>query len=183
MIPSEGRDVQCSNCETTWFQPPFDKKTPEADEKIASKAAVAADGIGMAAIAKANRAKAAAPRNTIAPDALAVIEEEVAFETEARKSDATAETDAADISDETKSRIRAITEADKQQREAAVEGEEDPSTKSGRLPTVDEISSTLASSPEPESVLDEVNAAINLPARRARGFRFGFSLMLLVAAG
>jgi len=45
LIPAEGRDVQCSNCATTWFQGPPTGKAPadtantQGEEKIAAAAA------------------------------------------------------------------------------------------------------------------------------------------------
>jgi len=182
MIPPEGRDVQCSNCETTWFQTDPDKvaETPGlgAETKFP-------DGVGAAAM---EAARGAQQRTAIDPDALAVIEEEVAFETRAREADAQpadpSPADEPDVSAHVKE-LMAEELRDLEKIDPAVaqpsDVKDDPS-KSERLPDVEEINSSLASAPDPVDDEEPELTVDTTPARRARGFRLGFGFMLLVAA-
>lgn len=102
LVPAEGRDVQCSNCATTWFQaaagsevksdPPPSSDTPsqdalgddDGDMSASDEAALAATA---AAIAGTAAASPAPPSSRMDPEALNVIHEEVARETRAREAD------------------------------------------------------------------------------------------------
>lgn len=192
MIPPEGRDVQCSNCETTWFQTDPDKVSETPGLEVEKKFP---DGVGAAAIAAARGSQ---QRSAIDPDALAVIEQEVAYETEARKSETvdTAEPAAAEASEDVSTHVKEIAEEELRALEQIdrtpakpdptpepAADSDDPNAKSGRLPDVEEINSSLASPPDPVDEADaEAAAAATYPARRARGFRLGFGLVLLLAA-
>lgn len=184
MIPPEGRDVQCSNCETVWFQTHADKVSETPGLGDAKKFP---DGVGAAAM---EAARGAQKRTSLDPDALAVIEEEVAFETSARKAEADAaprtparEPDVkAHVKELAEDELRALEKIDAEPVPQA-QGAEDASAKSGRLPDVEEINSNLAAAPDPVHDDGTDKPVVDTrPARRARGFRLGFGLMLLVAA-
>lgn len=102
VIPAEGRDVQCSNCATTWFQaaPGGEVTQPEAatppeepqfDEPVGNDAIdqgsndEAALAAAAAAIAGSATASPAKPSSKMDPDALNVIHEEVDREAKARE--------------------------------------------------------------------------------------------------
>ncbi len=190
MIPPEGRDVQCSNCETTWFQTDPDKvsETPGLDVERKFP-----DGVGAAAI---QAARGAQKRSAIDPEAMAVIEQEVAFETEARKAEEAAAPSAmgatgasSEGAEDVSKHVKEIAEEELRALEklddapaAPAETRDDPNAKSDRLPDVEEINSSLASPPDPGEEADAATMVDTYPARRARGFRLGFGLILLLAA-
>ncbi|MDA8747881.1 zinc-ribbon domain-containing protein, partial [Litoreibacter sp.] len=72
LVPPEGRDVQCSNCNISWFQ------KPDQDEE-AKDPQPAAQAVGLTP-----------PRPATDPKALEIIHEEVARETRARQSEGSA---------------------------------------------------------------------------------------------
>lgn len=182
MIPPGGRDVQCSNCETTWFQTDPEKvsETPGLEAESTFP-----DGVGAAAVAAARGAQ---QRSALDPDALAVIEEEVAFETEARQAEETDTPDATtktDDADDVTAHIKELEKEELQELEKPSDSApvvDDPNTKGDRLPDVEEINSTLASAPDPVDEEDAGPVVDTMPARKARGFRLGFGFMLLIAA-
>ncbi|PTX57341.1 putative Zn finger-like uncharacterized protein [Litoreibacter ponti] len=100
MIPPEGRDVQCSNCTTTWFQPAVETEEEPAAEAPAEDSAPADDApdadvseeseddadeaIAAAAVAAVGRTPR---RPELDPAAKEIIEQEVARETAAREAE------------------------------------------------------------------------------------------------
>ncbi len=95
VIPDEGRDVQCSNCNTTWFQagPDTEKEatsetTDTADDFERPEGDLSDDASAMAAAAQLAAARNQQPRRPqLKPEDLDVIEQEVARETAARKAE------------------------------------------------------------------------------------------------
>lgn len=112
LVPAEGRDVQCSNCTSTWFQhgpgqeiaepeEPQDEEVAEeiAEPEVAEPVATdpetpeedpaddTSDEETLAAAAAAIAGTAATPSSKMDPEALEVIHEEVERETRARQAE------------------------------------------------------------------------------------------------
>ncbi len=169
LLPTEGRDVQCSNCNTTWFQKPEGTDEPL---DLSQPAAVA----GLTP-----------QRPQTDPDALDIIHEEVARETAARASEAGGLESQPDLGlDEAET--AAIKEAlnddlidDTDDVALAPAPRRGESAKKELFPDIEEINSTLASAPDP--VYDEDGEEIETKsANPRRGFRIGFGLMLMLTA-
>ncbi len=209
LIPPEGRDVQCSNCNTTWFQagagaePQAPEPEPEPVQEPPEPEDEGADDAAMAAAAAiAGSATAPEPPSSkMDPDALNVIHEEVERETKAREAERgglETQTDLGlDDVEDTEARASAARDRMDKRRGLVSQPEvedtaEDPDpepietadagAKSELLPDIEEINSTLADAPDP--VVEE--AAGQDPAQAVkssrRGFRIGFGLILLIFA-
>ena len=208
-IPPEGRDVQCSNCTTTWFQaspeaadtdaPPTEPEAQVEDEEVE-------DDPDLAAIAAATAAAAdLSPRKpAVDQAAMDVIHEEVERETETRKAELGGIETQTDLGlDDTESEVRALAARDRMARRrgrdpqsATIEDDDealvaapkrdDAAAKKELFPDIEEINSTLS----PEAAEAEAEAA-RLAAeggdvsqvQKRSGFRLGFGLMLLLAVG
>ncbi len=170
LLPPEGRDVQCSNCNNTWFQ------RPDVDEEALD-------------LTPPPAASGLTPQRPVTdPDALGIIHEEVARETQARKTEAGGIETQPDLglADADTPRRQPDPSADAQ----AVPSDDvalapaprrTESAKKELFPDIEEINSTLASAPDP--VYDEDGAEV--PAsqtNRRSGFRIGFGLMLMLTA-
>lgn len=195
MLPADGRDVQCSNCSTTWFQ----EGTRSAEMRPAAKPA---------------------RRNAPDDETLDVLRQEREYEARAREAGGLeSQADLGLQEPEDRSRARAARErmsrlsdhddAPAPQAEAPQPQHDDaddhapatiiapppsperPQTGSRRdlLPDIEEINSTLrpdddhfgASDPDlDDDVLTEEQIAKT--AARKRGFRLGLSLMVMIAA-
>lgn len=185
LVPTEGRDVQCSNCGKMWFQAPADED----------------EALPMPVTASASASGAVFKRPTIDPSALDVIHEEVALETEARddeenkqvKAVPAIETDPI-VEPGTDERIRAYIEETIPPTSVTslTEQEADLSPAPLRAPTedpapviaeeiVEKISAELSEGEthSSEDVIEEI--AEQVKAKRG-GFGFGFVSMMILAA-
>lgn len=182
VIPSSGRDVQCSNCGTSWFQP-----SPAAEVAAAEEAAlfdappplpdapVAADGV------------AAKPRG-LDESVVAVLREEAEREAAARRAEASQAIETQPDLGLTAAAPPAVA-SPAARRIAMMKGVDPeprtprrPQTRSEMLPTIEEINSTLRATSERRT--GEPSAVTNsLPAPRpaVNSFRNGFVLVLLIA--
>lgn len=184
VIPSAGRDVQCSNCGTSWFQP-----SPLAEAQAAEEAALfdapppLPDAPPEEPVAK--------PRG-LNEAVVAVLREEAEREAAARRADASRVEASAPIETQIELGLAAapaVTTASAQ-RIAMLKGVDPelraarrPQTRREMLPAIEEINSTLRATSErrtgePAAVAESLPA---LPSSK-NGFRNGFVLMLLVAA-
>lgn len=180
LVPSEGRDVQCSNCNNTWFQT-REATNDEPEPEVAQTASLTPK------------------RPSTDPEALDIIREEVAREARARASDAGSIETQGDLGLTEPgplpySRPRpdnAVPARGDELIDIEVEGDEDlvlaPAPQRGEgakrelLPDIEEINSTLASAPDPELEEGEAGAAAT-GTGKLRGFRIGFGLMLMLTA-
>lgn len=174
LLPAEGRDVQCSNCNNTWFQRP-----DEPEEALDLSTPAAAVGL--------------TPQRPVTdPEALEVIHEEVARETRARQSDAGGIETQPDLGlnsaeatarDRNARRRGDLPDTDNLSEAAlAPAPKRSESAKKELFPDIEEINSTLASTPDP--VYDEDGVEVDAPKAAGRsGFRMGFGLMLMISAG
>lgn len=174
LVPPEGRDVQCSNCSTTWFQPGNRARVeaPETDAPAAARPA---------------------PRRDLDPELRDILREEREREEQLRRAAAPVEAQeemALDGAPPTRATVR---EEEGDAEVAAIREmvEEDRTAESTRrsggrdlLPDIEEINSTLRATTDRnlrETGTSDIDSMDTRPRRR-RGFRFGFLLMILVAA-
>ncbi len=105
VIPDDGRDVQCSNCDQTWFENPKEPSAAAEDDDIApaKPAPVSVAAASFAAVVADTRTKAAEPaykpaapapsapptpiRTQLDPSIADILREEAAREEAARKSE------------------------------------------------------------------------------------------------
>ena len=210
-IPAEGRDVQCSNCTTTWFQP--SAQAMHAAAAAPQEPPAASDDAETAA-----PAIAAAPRRpSVEPAAMDVIHEEVARETAAREAERGGIETQPDLGlDDTETEERATAARDRMARSRGLEPQPDTVEETGEearddtigdaaaaaalaatpkradtakkelFPDIEEINSTLS----PEAADAEAEAerlaasGVETPEQAAKSsFRIGFGLILLVIVG
>lgn len=210
LIPDEGRDVQCSNCTTTWFQPgPQAAEEPASDPEIEIDKDVEEDEfVGASATATLAAARGLTPRRPELSEAdRSVIDEEVARETAARQEEAGALETQPDLGiDDTEAVERAEAARDRIARRRGDETETselvdknleddfeedvapapqrpDSQTKSELLPDIEEINSTLEEAPQAPDEVEPTETLAEQAAKGKRGFRIGFGLALLVFAG
>ena len=182
VIPNSGRDVQCSNCGTSWFQP-----SPAAEEAAAEEAALF-DPPPALPQEPAAAVPAVKPRG-LDESVLAVLREEAEREAAARRAEASQPIETQPDLGLTAAPAAAIASPAAQRiaRLKGVEGEQSlakrPQTRREMLPTIEEINSTLRATSERRTG-EPVAVAESLPVRHdaANGFRSGFVLVLVIAA-
>ncbi|MBL3597381.1 zinc-ribbon domain-containing protein [Rhodovulum sulfidophilum] len=180
VIPDEGRDVQCSNCNHIWFQGP---SGPAPRDPLAAFAVPRAPE----PVASGPEGPDAPPRRGLDEDVLSILREEAEREQRAREEEATAETfsEQADLglaSPPAPVRAKAPEAAPSPEPEPDPAPAE-PSRGAARrdlLPDVEKITSTLSAS-------TDRGAASIPPAAAARNglsgaFLAGFLVAVLVAA-
>lgn len=204
VIPTEGRDVQCSNCGDTWFQDhtetpetglddlpdpvdPQRQQTHEPDPTPDTSALRAALS-GREAAADAPEPEPELQQQDIDPSVADILREEAERETQLRATEA-AETleSQPDLGldnlpgDETSSRAREARKRMAQMRgQKPQEPAGDPGTRRGLLPDIEEINSTLRASGS--NVPSTTSVSPQRPDKQAgrRGFSRGFSLIVVV---
>lgn len=177
LIPAAGRDVQCSNCGTTWFQPPEGK-----DEELArdlGRPVAEPPAPEEPEDEDEDEAPAAAPppRRPADEKVKGILREEAEREMAARQRERTP-------SLETQPDLglsATVTETAGTRGEKAKGEDADSASRRDLLPDIDEINSTLnATSARPG---EEPTADVIQETRRHRsGFRMGFSLVIIVVA-
>jgi predicted Zn finger-like uncharacterized protein len=188
-IPGTGRDVQCSNCGHAWFQIHPDTIEAEADEAAVHGAAPVAEPAAAAAAAAPAMAAMTAPAPAHEPEVedgpagddaplgaaprridenvLAVLREEAARETDARKRETAVLETQPDLG------LAPVQPA------AAAPAAERAPRQRDLLPDIEEINSTLR--PGAEARGDEVTEEAEAAAQRRSGFRSGFLLVVAAA--
>lgn len=178
VIPEEGRDVQCSNCDTTWYQAKHPSVAGEADDSVVVAPAPQEEAAQPPAAETANDISepAAKPEDkpaqdsNIAPDIASILREEAEREASLRATEGgglESQPDLALHSDhiepefEIKQTITTETAADAGQKDA--------------LPDVDAINSSLRGD---DIVRDAGQTAV--APRKSGGFMRGFALMVIV---
>ncbi len=203
MIPPEGRDVQCSNCSTTWFQPgrrsdaapavrverPVRDAEPRADDAaeapVSEEAAPAAPTEAVAEEAPA-APQAALRRREIDPEVRDILREEAEREARLRQAEAApVETQGEmPLSEEPDDVHRARRRAELDAAEDAfAAGAVGPAARD-LFPDIDEINSTLRDTGDrsgAEADATDIDTLDTEPRRR-RGTRIGFLLAIVLAA-
>ena len=182
VVPTEGRDVQCSNCGQTWFQNHPDHE-PDA-----------ADVVQAAAVDDTEERVTAPPepqRREIDPAVADILRQEAEHETQLREQEgggleSQPDLGLDDAQDESARRAR-----EARDRMARMRGE-DPVVETSAtaaavgsrrdlLPDIEEINSTLRSTSDRQIAGDDVSAQAPGRVRKKRGFRRGFMLVVLIA--
>jgi predicted Zn finger-like uncharacterized protein len=203
MIPPEGRDVQCSNCGTTWFQAGSQDLEITVDDAIEPDIAANAPAEEPRAedvddIEPDNSGRPEPTKRGLDPSLQEILREEAAREASLRRaegrgvetqeelglSDAAPAAPAPQIPE-------ADPEFDEETLAAILASDTTTTTASAAaasrrdlLPDIEEINSTLRSTSD--RVATEAEASdletVDLTPRRRRGFRVGFGLILLLTA-
>lgn len=201
MIPPEGRDVQCSNCTTTWFQPgprsdvqpdapkrppappPDVAEMPSEDESDAVDAADAAP--------ESPRPEAMPARPEIDPAVRDILREEAAREARLRQADAgPVESQPempldVDVAEKPAARMRPDLDAARDAFETDKTELARPIAARDLFPDIDQINSTLRDSGDRsagDADASDIDTLDTFPRRR-RGVRIGFFLVVALAAG
>jgi len=196
VIPTEGRDVQCSNCGQTWYQHHPDHMPEAAPEGDAPADLVEPDDTPAE---DEERAPGAEPqRRELDPSVADILRQEAELETKARADEASGLESQPDLGlDSTESETdRRAREA--RERMARMRGE-DPNpapehvseataaaaalgSRRDLLPDIEEINSTLRSTSDRQSGAPAEPGPDPVPKQPgASGFRRGFMLMVLLA--
>ncbi|WP_170762230.1 zinc-ribbon domain-containing protein [Ruegeria lacuscaerulensis] len=178
VIPEEGRDVQCSNCEKTWFQPKHPEDTaPQAPEPVVedTKSEEIEFQPEPAAKPQADPEPAAptersAATGNVDPAVANILKEEAARETELRAQEGggleTQPDLALDTPPEPEKAVKDITTTET----AADAGQKEA------LPDVTAINSSLLS----EDPANQAEDAQSSPRKSGGGFLRGFALIVII---
>lgn len=202
VIPNDGRDVQCSNCGTTWFQPHADSASslapPPTDSALRSALNPPEDPEPETTSDVDMPDQVPTPsRRTMDPEVQDILKEEAAHETQLRAQESGGLETQPDLGlDDTTDDVerRAMQARTRMERlkgpDVAPAPEPDieeavaaaaKSSRKDRLPDIDEINSSLrnsAPSAGPQEAADSLEDAA--PAKS--GFARGFAVPLIVAA-
>lgn len=210
VIPKAGRDVQCSNCGHTWFEhpgaseaaeegidlPPPPAPEPEAEPEPAAEQAPETEPEPAPNAETEDKAEDDTParqqpeRREIDPDVANILREEADREEAARQAEAQSglETqqdlgldDAPSAQDQRDEEARRRMARLRGKPEAAAASTVAASRRE-LLPDIEEINSTLRSSSEREGSSHQTEVVAEEGRKRKRGFRFGFWLIVIVAA-
>jgi len=196
VIPSDGRDVQCSDCGQTWFQahPDYSQQEPEEDFASLSVPDLPVEGEERVPTPEPKRRK-------LDPKVSDILRAEAEAEARVRESEALESQpdlglddggDSADNADgQSEQAARRAREA--RDRMARMRGEEPTSqttaadtaaagSRRDLLPDIEEINSTLRSTGDRQIAKGDPAPDAPVRERRKRGFRRGFFMSLLIVA-
>lgn len=200
MVPPGGRDVQCSNCSQTWFQPgarvaepaaPVAEPEAPAEPRLAE---VAVDGPSGAPGAEAEADAPRPARRQIDPDVADILREEAEREARLRRADATPEP-----VEQQEEMPLPVEDDSRTRRMAELEGAEDAfdtdeitaavataaaASRREQFPDIEEINSTLRATGDRRGEEDGATDVDTIDAgnRRRGSVRRGFFLMIILAA-
>jgi predicted Zn finger-like uncharacterized protein len=196
MIPPEGRDVQCSNCGTTWFQAGSQDLEITVDDAIAPAEGSQAEDVDDIEPDISGRPEPT--QRGLDPSLQEILREEAEREASLRRAEGrgveTQEelglSDAAPAAP-TPQIPEADPEFDEETLAAILAADTTTTTASAAaasrrdlLPDIEEINSTLRSTSDRDATEAEASdlETVDLTPRRRRGFRIGFGLVLLLTA-
>ncbi len=212
MVPPEGRDVQCSNCSTTWFQPgrrteapptvTVTRSAPAAETEVAPPPPPRPAPEPEPEPEPAPKAPAPLPapeqpddqprRRTLDPDLRSILEQEAEREARLRRAEAEPVETQGEMSlgQEPEADHRARRRAELDAARDAFDSEPSAvaatvSSARDLFPDIDEINSTLRDTGDrlgTEADASDIDTLDTIPRRR-RGTRIGFLFALAVAAG
>jgi predicted Zn finger-like uncharacterized protein len=195
VIPTDGRDVQCSNCGQTWFQDHPDHIPDEGPEDTEQPADLVEPDDTPAE--DEERAETVPPRRELDTSVADILRQEAELEAQARAGDALESQPELGLQEGDADSDRRAREA--QERMAKIRGEEPAEravseeaataaalgSRRDLLPDIEEINSTLRSSSDRQSGASgpsgDTHATQAQAAPSKSGFRRGFSLMILLA--
>lgn len=173
VIPENGRDVQCSNCEQTWFQPKNPDDVPEPDQAEPAEASTptkdtAPEPPEAAASVEPDPAPPPAPSPNVDPNVANILKEEAEREAELRAQEGVGLESQPDFPLEPPESPHVEPKTPKATETATDAGQSDA------LPDLDTINSGLRS--------DDINMADAAQAapRKSGGFLRGFSLIVIL---
>ena len=178
VVPTEGRDVQCSNCGQTWFQHHPDH-TPPTEEEVAAEAIPENE--------ERVEISTQPQRKEIDPAVADILRQEAEHEAEIRDQENTGLESQPDlgfddsVDDEGARRAREARERMARMRGEEIEANTSVAALGSRrdlLPDIEEINSTLRSTNDRQFAVAENGDA---PVKKKRGFRFGFITVVLIA--
>lgn len=178
VVPTEGRDVQCSNCGQTWFQHHPDHMPP-TEEEIAAEA-IPEDEERVQVVEQPQRKE-------LDPAVADILRQEAEHEADIREQETTGIESQPDLGldDDTQddSARRASEARDRMARMRGEDPEVDVTavalgSRRDLLPDIEEINSTLRSTSDRQISGDDAGVA---PVRKKRGFRRGFMTAALIA--
>lgn len=199
VIPTSGRDVQCSNCGQTWFQHHRDHMPPDEDDEPDLDAPTPDEEVSPPPPPPPPSPPPPQPqRKELDPQVADILREEAEAEYAARRApqqNDALETQAdlgleeADAEDDTERRSRQAAE-----RMARMRGEPPPVSEAAAtaaavgsrrdlLPDIEEINSTLRSTSDRAAGMSDTEVPIASPTeqRKKRSFRTGFMIIILIA--
>lgn len=197
LVPPEGRDVQCSNCATTWFQPGNRSRMEEVETEIEDAPIIDQEDGQEDEQEDEGPAPEPPTRRELDPAIRDLLNEEREREEQLRRASSAAM--------ESQDEMPLEDPAPAPEPEAVPPEDEDEDAEtlaalraataigtasaapSGRdlLPDIEEINSTLRATTDRnanDQDASDIETVEELPRRR-RGFRLGLLLMLLIAAG
>jgi len=198
VIPTEGRDVQCSNCGQTWFQPHPDHM-PEATQEPEQAEEVVETDDELAEDEERVEVSSEPQRRELDASVADILRQEAELESRARESETLESQPELGLPDGESDAERRSREA--RERMALMRGETPAAapasgvseaaataaalgSRRDLLPDIEEINSTLRSSSDRQAGTGPgAGAAQTAPAAKPSksGFRRGFSLMILLA--
>ena len=192
VIPEDGRDVQCSNCGTTWFQP-----HPSAAARSEGAARRVVDVLpeedeDEEDVPPPPPPRREAPARSVTPDAADILRQEAEYEARMRREEAGGIETQPDLgldeaADDIERRARQARERMARLKgpgaavaaQPAVEAAPPPTgSRRDRLPDIEEINSSLRARAEPVERPTETDPSKAAPRRS--GFARGFSVALIV---
>ncbi len=165
VIPAGGRDVQCSNCEHTWFQ----AKEAAADAPAPETVKPAADKPAEPVASSTSASATPADTGNVDPAVAGILKEEAAREADLRAKEGSSLESQPDFALDTPQAPASKPKEPVATATAAVSGSGDS------LPDVDAINSGLTGSVNKEDILEPVQAP-----RKSRGFLRGFGLIVIL---
>ena len=178
VVPTEGRDVQCSNCGQTWFQHHPDH-TPPTKEEVAAEAIPENE--------ERVEISTQPQRKEIDPAVADILRQEAEHEAEIRDQENTGLESQPDlgfddsVDDEGARRAREARERMARMRGEEIEANTSVAALGSRrdlLPDIEKINSTLRSTNDRQFAVAENGDA---PVKKKRGFKFGFITVVLIA--
>jgi predicted Zn finger-like uncharacterized protein len=178
VVPTEGRDVQCSNCGQTWFQH-HPNHTPPTKEEVAAEAIPENE--------ERVEISTQPQRKEIDPAVADILRQEAEHEAEIRDQENTGLESQPDlgfddsVDDEGARRAREARERMARMRGEEIEANTSVAALGSRrdlLPDIEEINSTLRSTNDRQFAVAENGDA---PVKKKRGFKFGFITVVLIA--
>ncbi len=176
VVPTEGRDVQCSNCGQTWFQHHPDHKLPTEEEAAAEAIPENEERVEISTQPQ---------RKEIDPAVADILRQEAEHEAEIREQENTDLESQPDlgfddsVEDEGARRAREAHERMAQMRDEEIEASTSAAALGSRrnlLPDIEEINSSLR--PDAAQTAEQIDD--DLPQKRG-GFRRGFMIIVILA--
>ena len=190
VIPANGRDVQCSNCGHAWYQLPPEIEADREAEAALHDAPLPAPMPSAAGAGPISTVIDELPRRGLDESVLAVLREEAERETAARFNEKPQGVETQIDMGLQPAEYGGAYGGAAAQRIARLKGVDatptapfKPQTRREMLPEIEEINSSLrASSEKRGGAAAAVAETMMPPARKTKGFRNGFVVMLLLGA-